>query len=64
MATIGTSEGLGAINTSYLNTYHILQSECSAGDLNYLLKQFWSLKAIGITPQQPLSPEEKLALIT
>ena len=40
IATIGTSEGYGAINTSYLNTYPIQQSECSAGDLNFLLKQF------------------------
>ena len=28
----------GASETSYLNTYHIQQSECSDGDLNYLLK--------------------------
>ena len=61
IGTIGMSEGHGASNTSYLNTYHIRQAKCSAGDLNYLLKQFWSPKAIGITPQQPLSPEEKLA---
>ena len=63
IGTIGTSEGLGTSNTGYLNTYRISQSECSDGDLNYLLKQFWSLEAIGITPQveQPLSPEEKLA---
>ena len=58
--TIGTSKGHGASNTGYLNTYmyHIQWSECSDGDLNYLLKQFWSLEAIGITPQveQPLSP--------
>ena len=63
IGTIGTSEGLGTSNTGYLNTYRIRQSEFSDGDLNYLLKQFWSLEAIGITPQveQPLSPEEKLA---
>ena len=63
ICTIGTSEGCGASNTGYLNTYRIQQSECSDGDLNYLLKQFWSLEAIGITLQveQPLSPEEKLA---
>ena len=63
IGTIGTSEGLGTSNTGYLNTYRIQQSECSDGDLKYLLKQFWSLEAIGITPQpeQPLSPEEKLA---
>ena len=63
IGTIGTSEGLGTSNTGYLNTYHIQQSACGEGDLNNLLKQFWSLEAIGITPQvqQPLSPEEKLA---
>ena len=63
IGTIGTSEGRRASNTGYLNTYRIQQSECSDGDLNYLLKQFWSLEAIGITPQveQPLSSEEKLA---
>ena len=63
IGTIGTSEGRVASNTGYLNTYHIQQSECSDGDLNYVLKQFWNLEAIGITPQveQPLSPEEKLA---
>ena len=56
IGTIGMSEGHGASNTGYLNTHHIQWSECSDGDLNYLLKQFWSLKAIGITPQveQPL----------
>ena len=59
IGTIGTSEGRGASNTGYLNTYRIQQSECSDGDLNYLLKQFWNLEAIGITPQveQPLSPK-------
>ena len=59
----GTSEGRGSSNTGYLNTYCIQQSECSDEDLNYLLKQFWSLEASGITPQveQPLSPEEKVA---
>ena len=59
--TFGTSEEHGASNTGYLNTYRIQRSECSDGDLNYLLKQFWSLEAIGITLQveQPLSPEEK-----
>ena len=43
--------------------YHMQWSEVSDGDLNYLLKQFWSLEAIGITPQveRPLSPEKKLA---
>ena len=63
IGTIGTSEGLGTSNTGYLNTYRIQQSECSDGDLKYLLNQFWSLEAIGITRQaeQPLSPEEKLA---
>ena len=63
VGTIGTFGGLGKSNTGYLNTDRIRQSECSDGDLNYLLKQFWSLEAIGITPQmeQPLSPEEKLA---
>ena len=63
IGTIGTFGGLGKSNTGYLNTDRIRQSECSDGDLNYLLKQFWSLEAIGITPQmeQPLSPEEKLA---
>ena len=63
IGTIGTSEGRGSSNTGYLNTYCIQQSECSDEDLNYLLKQFWSLEASGITPQveQPLSPEEKLA---
>ena len=62
IGTIGTSEGHEASNTGYLNTYRIQRSECSDGDLNYLLKQFWSLEATGITPQvdQPLFPEEKL----
>ena len=49
IGTIGTSEGHGASNTGYLNTYRIQRSECSDGDLNYLLKQFWSLEATGIT---------------
>ena len=63
IGTIGTSEGHGASNTGYLNTCRLQQSECSEGDLNYLLKQFWNLEAIGITPQveQPLSPDDKLA---
>ena len=65
IGTIGTSKGHGASNTGYLNAYmyHLQRSECSDGDLNYLLKQFWSIEAIGITPQvrQPLSLEEKLA---
>ena len=56
IGTIGTSEGLGTSNTGYLNTYRISQSECSDGDLNYLLKQFWSLEV-----KQPLFPKEKLA---
>ena len=57
------SEGHGASNTGYLNIYRVQRSECSDGDLNYLLKQFRSIEAIGITPQvrQPLSLEEKLA---
>ena len=63
IGTIGTSEGHGASNTGNLNTYRIQQSECSDRDLKYLLKQFWSLEASGITPQveKPLSPKEKLA---
>ena len=62
IGTIGRSEGLGTSNTGFLKTYRIQQSECRDGDLNYLLKQFWSLEKTGITPQveQPLSPEEKL----
>ena len=58
-----TSEGHGASNTGYLNIYRVQRSECSDGDLNYLLKQFWNLEATGITLQveQPISPEEKLA---
>ena len=63
IGTTGMSEGYGANNIGYLTTYQIQRSECSDGDLDYLLKQFWSLEAIGITPQveQPLYPEEKLA---
>ena len=63
IGTTGASEGLGTSNTGFLNTYRIQQPECSDGDLNYLLKQSWSLEAIGITLQveQPLSPEDKLA---
>ena len=49
IGAIGTSEGHGASNTSYLNIYRVQRSECSDGDLNYLLKQFWSLEATGIT---------------
>ena len=47
----------------HLHVSPIQRSECSDGDLNYLLKQFRSIEAIGITPQvrQPLSLEEKLA---
>ena len=68
IGTIGTSEGHGASNTAYLNTsgylnnYRIQQSECSDGDLNYLLKQFWSLEAVGVTPEmeEPLFPKENL----
>ena len=39
------------------------QSESNDGELDNLLKQFWSLEAIGITPQveRPPSLEEKLA---
>ena len=63
-----TSEGHGASNTAYLNTsgylnnYRIQQSECSDGDLNYPLKQFWSLEAVGVTPEmeEPLFPKENL----
>ena len=57
------SEGHGASNTGYLNIYRVQRSECSDGDLNYLLKQFWNLEATGITLQveQPLSPEENAA---
>ena len=68
VGTIGTSEEHGASNTAYLNTsgylnnYRIQQSECSDGDLNYLLKQFWSLEAVGVTPEmeEPLFPKENL----
>ena len=35
---IGMSAGHGVSNNGYLNTYCIQQSECSDGDLNYLLK--------------------------
>ena len=49
VGTTVTSVGLGTSNTGYLNTYRIQQSECGDGDLNNLLKQFWSLQAIGIT---------------
>ena len=57
------SEGHGASNTGYLNIYRVQWSECTDGDLNYLLKQFWNLEATGITLQveQPLSPEENAA---
>ena len=42
VGTIGkrTCEGNGASNTGCLNTYPMQQSECSDGDLKYLLKQF------------------------
>ena len=68
IGTIGTSEGHGANNiaylstSGYLNNYRIQQSECSDGDLNYLLKQFWSLEAVGVTREmeEPLFPKENL----
>ena len=62
IGTLGTSDRHGTSNTGYLNTYRIQRSDCSDGDLKYLLKQFCSLEAIGITPQveQPLSPKEEL----
>ena len=47
IGTIGTSEGHGASNTGYLNTYRIQQSECIDGDLNCLLKQFGTLRLFG-----------------
>ena len=42
IGTIGkrTCEGHGVSNTGCLNTYPMQQSECSDGDLKYLLKQF------------------------
>ena len=62
IGTLGTSERHGASNTGYLNTYRIQRSEGSDGNLKYLLKQFCSLEAIGITPlmEQPLFPKKEL----
>ena len=54
----------GACNTGFLHTYRMQRLDSIDGELNNLMKQFWSLEAIGITPQvdRQLTPDQRLAV--
>ena len=64
IGTIDVYERHGACNTGFLHTYRMQRLDSNDGELNNLLKQFWSLEAIGITPQvdRQLTPDERLAV--
>jgi len=64
ICTIDVYERHGACNTGFLNSYRMQRLDSNDGELNNLIKQFWSLKAIGITPQvdRQLIPDERLAV--
>ena len=63
---IGTIDVCGReepCSTGFLHTYRMQRSDSNDGDLNNLMKQFWSIESTGITPRvdrQP-TPDEKLA---
>ena len=64
IGTIDVYERHGACNTGFLHTYRMQRLDSNDRELNNLLKQFWSLEAIGITPQvdRQLTPDERLAV--
>ena len=64
IGTIDVYERHGACNTGFFHTYQMQRLDSNDGELNNLLKQFWSLEAIGITPQgdRQLTPDERLAV--
>ena len=50
---IGTIDVCGqhkSCSTGFLHTYQMQRSDSNDGEFNDLMKQFWSLEAIGITP--------------
>ena len=51
IGTIDVYEWHGACNTGFLHTYRMQRLNSNDSELNNLMKQFWSLEAIGITPQ-------------
>ena len=64
---IGTIDVCGqhkSCSTGFLHTYRMQRSDSNDGELNNLMKQFWSLEAIGITPRvdRQLTPDERLAV--
>ena len=64
---IGTIDVCGReepCSTGFLHTYQMQKSDSNDGELNNLMKQFWSLESIGITPRadRQLTPDEKLTV--
>lgn len=64
---IGTIDVCGReepCSTGFLHTYGMQRPDSNDGELNNLMKQFWSLESIGIMPRvdQQLTPDEKLAI--
>ena len=64
IGTIDVCERQEACNTGFLHTYHMQRSDNKDRELHDPLKQFWTLEAIGITPQvdRQLTPDERLAV--
>ena len=64
IGTIDVCERQEACITPFLNTYRMQMSDSNDRELHNLLKQFWSLEAIGITLQvdRQLTPDERLAV--
>ena len=64
IGTIDVHEQHGARNTGFLHTYQMQRLDSSDGELNNLMKRFWILEAIGITPQvdRQLTPDDRLAI--
>ena len=51
-------------DTGFLHTYRMQRLDSNDGELNNLMKQLWSLEAIGITPRvdRQLTPDERQAV--
>ena len=64
IGTIDVHERHGGSNTGFLHTYRTQRLDSKYWELNNSMKQFWSLKAIGINPQvdRQLTPDERLAV--
>lgn len=64
---IGTIDVCGRdepCSTGFLHTYRMQRPDSNDVELNNLMKQFWSLESIGITPRvdRQLTPDERLAV--